>query len=338
MLLLSLVQCFSEESKNPSVKTDDDKKVEVNSDTKDELPQLKGDDEFSREEKIKFLDRMIDERGMCEGDDAYTREEARKRWLEIVECLYGKNYLERTMRSEAEHEQIMADIADGTFARNMMGGFNLRPEDLVKDKEKNNPDWKVESKFDEKTGIVTISIIPISGRTVIIDVARNFVTERAFNYKGFDIAISDESENNKDDEDLKKILKSLNSDVIPREKIDESRSIVLKKGEKYLRDMYIWEVKRWDELCDVMKKNHNLKLELRKTIRVTIEDIGNIPNHVTIKTDDKEDDDSELKKTDSYLSMHTIIVPINYNIINRIIKVKEKYDSVHNIKEDNDME
>jgi hypothetical protein len=190
--------------------------------------------------------------------------------------------------------------------------FTIRPEDFI-GKEKNNPDWKIESKFDEKSGIVTISVIPTSEKFVTIDITSNFTSNYGLGYNGFEVVLSDKNETNKIDEDLNSLLKSLNANNktsvymahSSHNELLEPRLVVLKKGEKFLKEMYVWDIENWDELCKAVKANHNLKLELKKSIIAEIED---------------------------YVTIHVVIVPINYNIVNKMIQVKKKYDLEQKIK------
>jgi hypothetical protein len=170
-----------------------------------------------------------------------------------------------------------------------------------------SPDWKLEHKLDASTGIVTVLIVPTSDKIVTVDVLANFPCRGRKGYeffKGFDIGMN--GRNAVKDSDMKKLIKKLNhgngwnSISMPHAfEFTGHRDVVIEKDETFSKEMFIWDVQYWDELCEIMQSNKMLEFDLYKVVFV---------------------------KVDEQDSIQDITIPINYEFISKMRQVKSEYE------------
>lgn len=150
-----------------------------------------------------------------------------------------------------------------------------------------SPDWKVELEMNEKTGIISVLTKCTSERELFLDLYRNFPESfkatgipsfvdvslapdpnKEIQY-GFIIDSPEEIKHKGIVEEINKSNEWFGGVPSPKKKF---RFVELENNETFYKEYYIWDfIENWDVLCKILSEHRKIKLEISKSIGITID-------------------------------------------------------------------
>jgi hypothetical protein len=147
---------------------------------------------------------------------------------------------------------------------------------------------RVLQSLDNKTGILTVSIMSLSEKEMFLHLNTAFPPKPQF---GYFWSVDYEPETGESDKSIKEKESLVNKangriyqGITGAKPAVKERFVILERGESFSKEFYIWDVCEWDKLLELLSKDRKLKLKFTKSASVIIGNECRIASGETIIT------------------------------------------------------